>query len=432
VVRRDVLVQVAATSIDPLDAAATTIRRGGRVDPPRGEAPRSSWLGHTPAVARPADGSFTRFQRAEQRLADGLARRQLASVSSRARISARPSIWSRVLMWLLVAPVHVVLLVSVLGGGYLVVRGPGVPLRILGVLLLLVGYATAPRPGKVPRHSASLTSTEAPHLFALVSEVAAVCGTRAPSRVLVTGDFNAFAARIGWRRIPFLGIGAPLWVAAPPQSRVALLGHELGHFAHGDLADSWWVWSAQTSLLQWADIVRGPRHVLYGDSAFVVKYALLPFQALVLGYLWVISKLNGPASQRREYLADVDAANAAGTAGAVRMLEVLLVEPAVTTAMTRAAVSPLRPDMWELVRGDVAGLGEDDFRRRRGGLEAARSRIDDSHPATLLRLQLLESLPPSVARTALDTGRAQAIDAELSPALSAAASHAAEHIRYRR
>ena len=277
-----------------------------------------------------------------------------------------------------------------------------------------------------------LTAADAPQLFSLISEVAAVCGTRAPPQVVVTRDFNAFAARIGWRRIPVLGLGAPLWVAAPPQSRVALLGHELGHLAHGDLADSWWVWSAETSLMQWADIVRGPRHVLYGDSAFVVKYALLPFQALVLGYLWFISTLNGPASQRREYLADVDAANAAGTAGAVRMLEVLLVEAAVATAMTRAAVNPLRPDMWELVRGDVAGLGEEDYRRRRSGLDAERSRIDDSHPATLLRLQLLESLPASVARTVLDTGRSQVVDSELAPALTAAAAQAGEHIRYRR
>jgi heat shock protein HtpX len=164
----------------------------------------------------------------------------------------------------------------------------------------------------------------------------------------------------------------------------------------------------------------------------VVKYALLPFQAFVEAYLWLIHTLNGPASQRREYLADVDSAKAAGTAGAVRALETLLLEPPVSAAMTRAAVSPQRPDMWEVVCADVATVTDDDFRRRREGANADRSRIDDSHPATVLRIQLLATLPPASARVVLDVGRARDIDAEIDGALQRAARHAGEHIRYRR
>lgn len=114
------------------------------------------------------------------------------------------------------------------------------------------------------------------------------------------------------------------------------------------------------------------------------------------------------------------------------MLEVLFAEPAVTTAMTRAAVSPSLPDMWELVRNDVGAFGEDDFRRRRFGNDAERSRIDDSHPATLLRLQLLEALPVTSAQVVLDSGRAHAIDTEIAGPLATAATHAGEHFRHRR
>ena len=63
---------------------------------------------------------------------------------------------------------------------------------------------------------------------------------------------------------------------------------------------------------------------------------------------------------------------------------------------------------------------------------AERSRIDDSHPATLLRLQLLEALPPASARVVLDPGRAKAIDAEIARPLQLTAKHAGDHIRYRR
>jgi heat shock protein HtpX len=383
------------------------------------------------AVPSISDAPAGWFQRAEQRLADRLAVRQLASVTARAQVSTRPSVRSRLSMWAVVAPVHAVLLGSLIGGGYLLVRGPTGPFRGLGVLLLLLAFATFPRPVKLPRHSLSLTAADAPLLFALIGDVAVACGTRPPRQVLVMRDFNAFATRTGWRRTPVLGLGAPLWVAAPPQARVALLGHELGHLAHGDLADSWWVWAGRRSLLHWLEIFRGPR-VVYARNLFVMKYALLPFQAAVEAYLWMIQTLNGPASQRREYLADADAAHAAGTPGAVRMLEVLFLDAAVSTAMTRAAVSPQRPDMWELVRGDVAGFGDDDYRRRRHGATAERSRIDDEHPATVLRLQLLETLPPASARVVLDTGRSHALDAELARPLEVAAAHAGEHIRYRR
>jgi hypothetical protein len=107
-------------------------------------------------------------------------------------------------------------------------------------------------------------------------------------------------------------------------------------------------------------------------------------------------------------------------------------EPAVSTAMTRAAVSRERPDMWDVVRSDVAGFGDDDYRRRRAGVNAQRSRIDDSHPATLLRLRLLEAVPPVSARVVLDGGATQSLNLELKQALDIAARRAGERIRYRR
>jgi heat shock protein HtpX len=334
-------------------------------------------------------------------------------------------------MWLVVVPVYVVLVGTAVGGIYLLVHGPALPERIVGAFLLLVAYATHPRPGKLPRHSASLRREDAPLTFELLDDIAEICGTRTPSSLLVTRDFNAFALRVGWRRRSLLGIGAPLWVAAPAQARVALLGHELGHFAHGDLMSSWWVWGARQSLLHWVKIFRPPRNVT-SVSGLVTKCVFLPLYSLAASYLWLVTQLNGPASQRQEYLADVDAARAAGTSGATRMLEVLFVEPAVATAMTRAAVSRERPDMWELVRADVSTFDDGDYLRRRAGIDAERNRVDATHPATVLRLRLLEALPPSSARVALDAARTQAIDAELAGPLGLAARHAGDAIRYQR
>jgi len=382
-------------------------------------------------VAPVSDAPTSRFQRAERQLSDRFARRQLASVGIRVESASRPSYAARLLVWLAVAPVHLMLLGSAVAGTWLLVRGHGWPLKVLGVVLLLVAYATFPRPAATPRHSASLLPADAPALFGLLADIGGQIGAKPPARVLVDRDFNAAATRVGWRRTPMLVIGAPLWVAAPPQARVALLGHELGHFAHHDLTHGWWVWTAQRSLQHWAEMLGGPRHVMYSRNALAFRLVAI-LQLVPLGYLWLIGKLRGPARQRAEYLADVDAARVGSTSGAVRMLEVLLLEPAVSTAMTRAAVSPTRPDMWGLVMSDVSGLGDDDFRRRRQGLDAERSRIDDSHPATVLRLRLLEQLPVMSAGVVMDASRRLAVDADLEGPLQVAAGHAAERIRYRR
>jgi heat shock protein HtpX len=390
---------------------------------------------HTPAVSSLTDVPTSWLHRAEQRLADGLARRQLASVTARTSAGSRPRrsrATAQLVVLAAVAPVHLTLLASAVGGALLVVNGPTWPLKSLGVILAFVAFATSPRPAKLPRHSVALGPDDAPYLFALLGDVASATGARVPDQVLVTREYNAFAMRAGWRRRRVIAIGAPLWVAAPPQARVALLGHELGHFAHGDLTDLWWVWAAQRSLQHWAEIVRGPRQVLYARNSFAVRYALVPFQLVVSAYQWLINTLNGPAQQRAEYLADVGAARAAGSAGAARMLEVLLVEPTVSTAMTRAAVSPGRPDMWEVVTTSVGAFDDDAFRRNRAGALSTTARIDDSHPATLLRLQLIETLPPMSAAVVLDASRRAAVDAELARPLAIAAAHAGERIRYRR
>ncbi|MEW2130503.1 M48 family metalloprotease [Streptomyces sp. NPDC005435] len=84
-----------------------------------------------------------------------------------------------------------------------------------------------------------VTEADEPRLWALVREVAAEAGTRAPGRILLTDEVNAAVgeeARLlgllpGPRR---LVLGVPLLTGLSEARLRAVLGHEYGHFTGGD------------------------------------------------------------------------------------------------------------------------------------------------------------------------------------------------------
>ncbi len=370
------------------------------------------------------------LQRTERRLVDRMAERHLARLGGAQPGSRGVTLGWRLLSLLLALPVHAVSVASAGGGLSLLVTGDHWPMRLLGGLLLLFAFCTRPTVDRRPEDASRLQRTDAPNLFALVDAVARTNGARTPDEILVVDTFNAFAAHVGWRRRRVLGLGAPLWVAASPQARVALLGHELGHFAHGDLTHGWWVGTAEQTLLHWLDITEGTHHVVYDEVHLVERYLMAPLRGIIMGYLFLLACLNAPAHQRQEYLADLDAARAAGTDGALEMLDVLVREPTATTAITRAAVSPGRPDLWAELSADLADLTEQDLERLRAHAATDSSRIDDTHPATALRVRLLRGRPPEAPAVVLDPDVQDAVDAELAPALALAAKEAGERVRF--
>ncbi|MFD0394596.1 M48 family metalloprotease [Streptomyces nogalater] len=84
-----------------------------------------------------------------------------------------------------------------------------------------------------------VTDTDEPRLWALVRELAAAAGTRAPDRVLLTGEVNASVSEDprllgllpGPRR---LTLGVPLLTGLTEAQLRSVLAHEFGHFTGGD------------------------------------------------------------------------------------------------------------------------------------------------------------------------------------------------------
>jgi heat shock protein HtpX len=357
---------------------------------------------------------------ARQRFADRLAQRMVDGLVGPPGWFLRRRL-DRLLAVLLALPVHLVTVVLLLVGVWLLADGQNWLLRILGGVSLLAGLVTLPRLPRRPEHVALLVRAEAPELFGLLDELATPVGTTSPDEVLVIADYNAFASRVGIRRRA-LGIGAPLWTAADSGTRAFILGHELGHFAHHDLTQGLLVGGALETLNHWRDIATP------GDAS-LFDIATAPIRGVLIGYQLAIYFVAAPSHRRSELFADLAAARAVGTPAAVRALELMLAVDALDVAANRAAVHRDRPDMADVLR--AAGRRSEEMRagdRARG--RAEHTRIDQSHPTTAERLRLLESRAAAEPEVAVAEERMARVDMELEPRLEAALKRLGEAYRH--
>ncbi|GGQ65364.1 M48 family metallopeptidase [Couchioplanes azureus] len=282
-----------------------------------------------------------------------------------------------------------------------------------GVALLGLAVALRPRfPG--PGEAQVLSPEEAPELFALIERVAAATGAPVPHIVGVDSSINAYATAVGIRRRRVLVLGVPLWAALDPQERVALLGHELGHFVNGDVRRLPLQTMALTTLGELASLTRPylPRGSgLYDLIVGAAQWVL--FRVVRALHLLVVS-LSQRDSQRAEYLADALAARAAGTPAAVRMMDMFLVTDALETVICREARARRAGAAWreaaDTVRRNLAGslpLLRQLSRREEASLFA-------SHPPTGLRAAMLQCRPHLPAEVTLTESQSARIDEEIA------------------
>ncbi|MGI5447513.1 M48 family metallopeptidase [Streptomyces sp. CA-243310] len=296
-------------------------------------------------------------------------------------------------------------------------------------MLLAVVAALLPRPGRLPRYAPVLHRADAPRLFELIDEVAAAVGTTGVHAVVVDAAHNAGVSAYGIRGRRVMYLGVTLWEVLSPQERVALLGHELGHFANGDVRSAFLTHGALRTLAHWYSFLV-PHPAVTLVYLWVNAMVFLPRWA-VYGLFVVLDGLTMRASQRAEYLADSGAARAGSTAAAVTMLDRLLIGDAVEThlrlesmAATRAdsgsrsreAREAIERELWEGLAARIGSIPETEYERRRRVSARRGHSVDDTHPPTHLRRRCLAAADPQPAKVVCDASRTQSIAAELAPA----------------
>ncbi|SDY15613.1 Zn-dependent protease with chaperone function [Micromonospora pattaloongensis] len=306
-------------------------------------------------------------------------------------------------------------------GGWLLVayRFPGLNM-LVGIVALAVAFTLRPRFGRLDPELEVLTRERAPALFRLIDEVATVIGAPTPDIVaLDEGRLNAYATCVGVRRRRVLCLGLPLWGSLPPQERVALLGHELGHFVNGDSRRLLLTQPAFTMLANAADLVR-PVDTVRGAGLLEMVGALLAhvvqatMARLLFGahllLLWVALR----DTQRAEYLADEMAARVAGSAAAASLSDSFLLADVIDMLVRRDARAGHGPARWRRTADEARAANA-------GQLPLLRqlSIRDDvslfaTHPPNGLRARMITERTWREPAVALTEPRAAQIDAELS------------------
>ena len=329
---------------------------------------------------------------------------------------------SGLLAYAIALAVHGLTLVLAAIGLLGVIRGWGGLGMAFGLFLLALAWSLRPRLNRLSDDDRVLLRADAPELYALVDEVAAAMGTRSVDAVVVDVDANAGVTHLGLRR-RLLTLGLPLWEVLSPQQRIALLGHELGHFTHGDTRHGMVVGTACGSLNTWLYYVQPTPHP--NAIQAIANLACVPLRLLITGVLALLELLTARASQRGEYLADTAAARTGSTEGAVGLMDRLMVTDSIVTTLHRETNNRrLRgaggggqrngDGLWEALAAHLDSVPESEFERQRR-LGALRGHsVDATHPPTHLRRRLLLSGTPMPAAVTADTARTERIAGELA------------------
>jgi Zn-dependent protease with chaperone function len=282
------------------------------------------------------------------------------------------------------------------------------------VILVLLAIAMRPRFARLPKDAMLLQPDEAPALYALVARVAQAAGAPPPDRIALDDEFNASAAMYGLRRRRYLSIGLPLWQALQPQQRVAVLGHEMGHFVNGDPRRSIFVGPVDSGLGALVSALTPARMVISTNLSWLVNLLLAVPRWLVAGVRTALVALAQREGQRAEYRADALGARVAGRGAMVDKLDLFVLGDVVQMLLRREARAGVAPSAWSATT--AAALAEARPQR------AVRRQLDvrtsvslfAGHPPSGLRARLVENRPAEPPAVELDEATAAAIEGELA------------------
>jgi Zn-dependent protease with chaperone function len=167
--------------------------------------------------------------------------------------SLRPGFhFARIAAYVLATAVHMVSLLFLISSIYFLSQWQAtIWFAVLGLFLLALSWVTRPRFGKLDKSEQVVPREELPELYQVVDKLCETAGVRPMDGIIIDHWFNASVQTVGIRGKRILTIGLPLFTILPKEERMALLGHEIGHFANNDVARSVFVGSAIGTLATW-------------------------------------------------------------------------------------------------------------------------------------------------------------------------------------
>lgn len=264
-----------------------------------------------------------------------------------------------------------------------------------------------------------LPADQFPVLYGLANRITRALGGTPVDGILCGMDFNAAFGRFGWRRKRQLILGLPLFAALDPQERVALLAHELAHDVNGDPARGLFVGAALDSLRAWYEIVhpryrRAPHTRNPANPLVLIDVVALPVARLIWLIAYALVQLLWYDHQRAEYLADRLAAQVAGTAAALSLLNKVQLQELYRNTLRYAFIDHNGDAFLGELQCKVTQVPEREFERLRRLEALAENRVDHTHPPVEQRAEFLHANAAS-GTLALSPDEAALLEQELEP-----------------
>lgn len=313
------------------------------------------------------------------------------------------------------------LILAMFAGGValIVVDFPSLAI-IPGAVLVLISILLRPRFGRLDPLLDRLAPDQAPTLFRLIEQVAAAMDAPMPHIVGFDRRLNASAHAVGLRRRRVLTLGLPLWVVLPPQERVALLAHELGHFVNRDVRRLPLTQLAFTTVGTAAALTRpDPRDLDRADGLWLLfAYLAHGLMSMVSGVLTAIHvallAIALRDAQRAEYLADERSIDAAGSNGVRGVLDRSVTVELVAMMLARAARTTGDVSQWRAAADASHQRLSETLGLRHQLSISDQASLFASHPPTGLRRRMVEAKPWRDAKVVLTEQQSAQIDAELA------------------
>lgn len=255
-------------------------------------------------------------------------------------------------------------------------------LLVVPVLIAVIAAVRAVRSAKPrPAEGPELSRADNPELWATVDALASSAQTSPPDRIVLVPEANAAVMQVGGGRELLLGL--PLVAGLTVGELRAVLAHELGHFAGGDVA-----------LMARTMAARG---FLVGMRDHAGAFS----RWLFAGYYRVYVVAAAASNRSVELRADRYAAEAAGPAVAAQAVRKLLGiklawDLVVEERVSMFAAAKVRAPLYEAVARTLHAEEDGIERATERFLAEQRPRWDDSHPRLVDRVEAISCLnvPP--------------------------------------
>jgi Zn-dependent protease with chaperone function len=374
-------------------------------------------------LAPPAEEPIDAFERYRERLGkrfgDGLLAEMLAQAQPRPGLSLGNIVAFALSAIVLTIPLIVTgLSLSLLktqfekGNSFSIIC-LGLPTLIFSGLLL---WQARPRLGSAPKDV--VTREQAPTLYRLVDDVAALMRTKPVAAISIAPGFNASYGRYGLRRNVHLTFGLPIVYATSPQELVTVVAHELAHGINGDINRDMLLVSALNTAHSLHEAVTPDELGSGGLYGVLSRLLLLPVRLLLRLTFETLLLLTFRNSQRAEYYADLLAARVAGTAASVRMLRKvgLKVKFGLIATTTWSRLKLYKDEnVYQKFREHVATLPEREVERFARIQSRTHSSLDAAHPPSEHRVRYLLAHPVESPAFTLSQADHDAIRRELMP-----------------